>query len=414
MRCSKKMPRLNPRTLMIRESPTRKIDSLRERLAKEGKDIILLSAGQPGFPPPKELRERFAKELVEDESMRLYGYTPTAGIRELRELIAEDLKELGGPSLDPDQILLTAGGQAAMFSVLSSIIELDDKVVLFDPTYFGYQPLIEYLGGKVLWVPTIKEKGYQPDIERLKAILEDNKVKAVIVVTPDNPTGRTVKEEYVKALSDLAVDHDFWLIVDEAYKTLIFEGTHYWFYKYAPNNVVGIDVFSKDPGIPGWRLGFIYSNEDLVKRAKLVLQEVVYCPPSVAQYFVLTYLKDKKLKELVRGELWRKLKERRDTLIKAVEEFLPEAYMSRPEGGMFGFIDLGNYLKPLGIDGESFAKMLLEKKLVATVPGSYFGPTQKYTIRISFAVESPARIREGLKRIKELIEELQTRTPSSP
>ncbi len=400
------MPKYNPRTLLIRESPTRRIDSIRERLAKEGKDIILLSAGQPGFPPPKELRERFAKEVIEDESMRLYGYTPTNGILELRELIADDIEELGGPKLNSDQILLTAGGQAAMFSVLSSIIEPGDNVILYDPTYFGYQPLIEYLGGRVIWLPTLEEENYQPDIEATKDAIEKKRVKAIIIVTPDNPTGRILKERYAKALAELAIDHDIWLIVDEAYKTLIYEGEHVWLYKYAPENVVAIDVFSKDPGIPGWRLGFVYANEDLIKRAKLVLQEVVYCPPSVAQYFVLMYLKNKNLKYLVRSRLLKELKERRDELIRVVNEFLDKAIFYKPEGGMFGFINLSHYLDNTNIDADKFAEILLQRKLVATVPGSFFGPTQRYSLRLSFAVENPLRIKEGVKRISELIKEL--------
>jgi len=405
------LPDFNPNVLKIKESPTRRIDSIRERLVREGKDIILLSAGQPGFPPPRELREKLAKKLIEDESMKLYGYTPTSGLIELRELIADDIKELGGPRLTPDQILITAGGQAAMFSVLSSILKPGDKVVHFDPTYFGYQPLIEYLGGKILWVPTDNE--YQPDIENLKEVLERESAKAIIVVTPDNPTGRIIDEKHAKALSDLAIDHDLWLIVDEAYKTLIFEGKHYWLYNYAPENVVAIDVFSKDPGIPGWRLGFVYSNEELIKRAKLVLQEIVYCPPSIAQHFVITYLKDRKLKGLTRERLLEKLKVRRDKMMESIERYLPEATMIKPKGGMFLFADLEYYLKRLKMDSEEFSKLLLERKYVASVPGSYFGPTQKYTLRLSFSVESPERIEEGIKRMKELIDELQYRMPSS-
>ncbi len=405
------MPDFNPNVLRIRESPTRKIDSIKERLVKEGKDIILLSAGQPGFPPPRELRERLAKELIEDDTMRLYGYTPTSGLAELRELIANDIKELGGPSLTPDQILVTAGGQAAMFSVLSSILKPGDKVIHFDPTYFGYQPLIEYLGGKVLWIPTDSE--YQPNIEKLKEALEREKIKAIILVTPDNPTGRIIDEKHAKALADLAIDHDLWLIVDEAYKTLIFEGEHYWLYKYAPENVIAIDVFSKDPGIPGWRLGFVYSKEELIRRAKLVLQEIVYCPPSIAQHFVIIYLKDRKLKELTRRRLLEELRVRRNKTIESIERYLPEAKVVKPRGGMFSFVDLESYLKKLRMDSEEFSKLLLEKKYVASVPGSYFGPTQKYTVRLSFAAESPERIEEGIRRIRELIDELQSRTPSS-
>ena len=406
------MPGFNPRVLAIRESPTRKMDSIKEKLIKKGKDIILLSAGQPGFPPPKELRETLAKRLAEDESMKLYGYTPTAGLIELRELITEDIKELGGPGLSPEQILITAGGQAAMFSVLASILEPGDNAILFNPTYFGYQPLIEYLGGKVIWAP-VDSNSYQPDIERLKEFLEEKKIKVIILVTPDNPTGRIIDAKHAKALADLAIEYNVWLIVDEAYKTLIFEGEHYWLYKYAPDNVIAIDVFSKDPGIPGWRLGFVYAKEEIIKRAKLISQEITYCPPSIAQHLIIIYLGNKRLKKETRKRLLEKLRTRRDKITRSIESYIPKAKFTKPKGGMFLLVNLEPYLKALKLDSEKLAKLLLERKLVASIPGSYFGPTQEYSLRLSFSVETSDRIEEGIKRLADLLKELQPKTSSS-
>ncbi|RFA92328.1 pyridoxal phosphate-dependent aminotransferase, partial [Pyrobaculum aerophilum] len=222
----------SPRIGALRESPTRKIDELREKLRRENRDVILLSTGQPSIPPPREVREALG-ELLKVDTMELYGYTPSQGIYEVRQAISEDLRRLGGLEVPPEQIVLTAGGQAAMFSTLATLIEPGDEVVVTDPTYFGYRPLLEYFGAVVKPVRTRLEDGFQPNPEALKDSVS-RKTKALILVSPDNPTGRTLKEEAAKAVVDLAEDYDFWIITDEAYKTLIYEGSHIYLYKLAP------------------------------------------------------------------------------------------------------------------------------------------------------------------------------------
>jgi aspartate aminotransferase len=193
--------------------------------------------------------------------MRYYGYTQSMGITPLREAIAEDLRRLGGLDLDPEKnIIVTTGGQEAMFITLAAIVEEGDEIILMDPTYFGYKPLIEYFGGRVVYVRSSLESGFQPDIEGIKEAISD-RTKALIVVSPDNPTGRIISEEVGRAICDLAEEYDFWIVVDEAYKTLIYEGSHFWFWKYQPERAIGINTFSKDPGFPGWRLGYIYCCE---------------------------------------------------------------------------------------------------------------------------------------------------------
>ncbi len=394
---------LNPRVTLLRESPTRRIDAIREELSRSGVDVILLSTGQPSIPPPRWLREWLAGKLLE-ETMRLYAYTPTAGIADLREAIVEDVKDYGGPELEPSQVVVTAGGQGAMFPALSAILEPGDEVVLFDPTYFGYQPIIEYLGAKVKWVPT--GPGYQPDIDALNEAVVRGKTKAIVVVTPDNPTGRVIDEQTAKAIAEIAVDAGAWIVADEAYRTLVYEGSHVWIYKYAPENTIGVNAFSKDPGIPGWRLGFTYSERELARRIALVSQEIVYCPPSVAQYMVLEYLRNRELRRRHVEEVKKVYASRRDALLKAIDENLPKARYTKPSGGMFAMIDLREYLEPAGIDSEKLAERALREQRVATIPGSYFGPGQKYTLRLSFVTEPPERLREGVRRLARALEGL--------
>ena len=399
------MPGYNPRVDLITGSPTRKIDAVREKLAREGKDIILLSTGQPGFLPPRFMREELASMLLDDGDSRLYSYTPTPGYYEVREAVAEDLRLLGGPRLEPDQIVLTAGGQEAMFAALSAVLEPGDRVILMDPTYFGYKPIIEYLGGSVKWVSAPIDSGFQPDEEQLKAAAEDRRVKAIVAVTPDNPTGRLLSRESARLIADLAVDRDLWVIVDEAYKTLIYEGEHVWIYTMAPDNTIAVNTFSKDPGFPGWRLGYIYGPKWITGKIRLVSEELVYCPPSVAQRAALIYLRDRRARMEHLEAARRFMVERRDVMVEAIRSYVGSARFVKPGGSMFVMVDLRSYIEGKAAS-EDLARLLLERKGVATVPGSYFGPSGLYSLRLSFATESPERIREGVRRLGEALGEL--------
>ncbi len=394
----------NARVDLITGSPTRKIDDVRERLAREGRDVILLSTGQPGFLPPRGLRERLASLLLDDGLKRLYSYTPTPGYGDVREAVAEDLRLLGGPSVSPDQVVLTAGGQEAMFAALSAILEPGDEVVLLDPTYFGYKPIVEYLGGRVRWVRAPMEAGFQPAEEELKEAVSGGRVKAMVVVSPDNPTGRLISWGTARLLADLAVDRGLWIVYDEAYKTLVFEGEHVYMYKLAPDNTISVNTFSKDPGFPGWRLGYVYGPEWIIGKVRMVSEELVYCPPSFAQIAVLEYLRDRRLRleHLESSRLF--LRTRMEAMASALEELLPEARFARPGGSMFIAADLGHYLARAGLDSEGLAVRLLEEKSVAVVPGAYFGPSGDSLLRLSFATETPERIREGVRRIAESLQ----------
>lgn len=394
----------NPSIDLLKESPTRKIDKLKEKLVSEGKDIILLSTGQPSIPPPKWAREKLAEKLMEN-TMKLYRYTPSDGRKSTKEAIIREL-ERHGVQITHDQLTLTAGGQSALFSTIITLFKPGDKAVVFDPMYFGYWPLLDYAGVKPIVLKEELEEGFQPPIEKLKEAISKEKIKAVILVSPDNPTGRIIEYETAKAITDLAKDHGFLIITDEAYRTLVYEGEHTYLYPLAPDNVVSVNAFSKDPGIPGWRLGFVYGPEEIVKKIKLVVSETVYCPPIIAQELVEIYLNDlEKADEFIK-RVRETYSSKRDVLIRGIQEHIPDGRFVKPKGGMFVFLDLEKYLGDKGIGSEEFAKLLLEKKHVAVVPGTYFSRYYNYSIRLSFVTETNDRMVEGIKRIAELLSNL--------
>ncbi|WP_048062898.1 pyridoxal phosphate-dependent aminotransferase [Caldivirga maquilingensis] len=388
------MRNLSDRISALRESPTRRIDAIRERLRRENRDIIVLSAGQPSIPPPPEIRAIMAEELAK-ESMDLYAYTPSQGIVELREAVSEDLKRLGSLDVKPDDIVIVAGGQEAMFATLMTILNPGDEVILMDPTYFGYKPLIEYFGARIKRLRLSMDDGFRINVEALKELIS-SRTKAIILVSPDNPTGSIISEDVAKALVDLARDKDFWIISDEAYRTLIYEGSHVYLYKYAPEYVISLNTFSKDPGIPGWRLGFVYGPREITSRIKLAAEEMTYCPPSFAQRFVATYLRSEvRLKHI--KYVVEQYRAKRDTAVEAIRRNLPEARFVVPKGSMFIFVDLSKYID----DSDKFAEFAMEKYSVALVPGSYFSEQYKAAVRVSFVWERTDRLVEGIRRLAE-------------
>ncbi len=399
------IPPTSRRIVPLRESPTRRIDRIKEKLQREGRDIILLSTGQPSIPPPRWVRELVREALVED-SMRFYRYSPSRGIYDLRRALAEDIALFGGPELDEDQIVITSGGQAAMFSTLASIIDEDSEVLVFDPMYFGYWPLLEYFGAKLKIVNLSIDDGYQPNLDKVLEVVARGKTRAIIIVTPDNPTGRVLDRGIARGLAEVANDIDAWIVVDEAYRTLIYEGEHSWFYEYAPENSIVIGTFSKDPGIPGWRLGYVYGPRGVIDKISIVSEEITYCPPIAAQYLVYWYLARRKdrLEHLEKTK--QVYREKRDLAMKFIDKYLPRARYVKPRGSMFILVDLSDYLREKGVESDVFAEKLLEKKGVATVPGKYFGRTVPFSLRISFVAESVERMEKGIRHIGEFLEEL--------
>ncbi|MFP3178938.1 MAG: pyridoxal phosphate-dependent aminotransferase [Thermocladium sp.] len=391
------MPGFSNTIGLLRESPTRRIDSIRERLRRENRDIIVLSTGQPSIPPPPRAREELAKELI-GGGMELFGYTPSQGMLELREAISSDLKMTGGIDVDPNDVAITAGGQEAMFATFMAILNPGDEVILMDPTYFGYKPILEYLGAKVRRIRLSMENGFKIDVEELKRSINP-RTKAVVLVSPDNPTGTIIGSSEAKALADLARDRDFWLVSDEAYRMLVYEGRHEYLYKYAPERTISINTFSKDPGMPGWRLGFVYGPSEAISRVKLAGEELTYCPPAVSQRLAIIYLKSSERMSHVQ-RIVNEYRSKRDLVINEIRKQLPYARFHIPQGSMFIFLDLSSKV----INGDLFAEHALTSHGVAVVPGSYFSDKYRGAVRVSFVWEPSDRLIEGINRLSAAVE----------
>ncbi len=399
-------------------SPIRKVAGLLDE-ARERGDIISFSGGAPSIPPPRGLLDEFSR-LLKENPLRSCGYTGTRGIPELRKAIASDVEKYGRVGYDPaSEIILTSGATEAIFSLVMSLVDPGDEVIVTDPTYLGYRETIELAQGSPKWLPVSVNEGYQPSVEKLKEIAS-KKTKAMIVLSPDNPTGRILSEEFVKALIDLAQDYNFWIISDDTYKHIIYEGEHIWIGKYpgGKERTIVVCSFSKEAGIPGLRLGYALAPPDIVESMEKIQQYATLAPNSLAQFAMVKFLNENMKEPYFRDDVIPCYSKRRDLMGELLQSRLPYAKTVRPHGAFYYFVDLRAYLSKLNLNEDDFAARLLKEKGVAVVPGRFFGDNGKGHIRMTFVSESENRIDAGVQKIADFLTQLSTKsvraTPSLP
>ena len=349
--------------------------------------------------------------MLKESPLKSCGYTGTRGIPELRKAIANDVEKYGRVGYDPaSEIILTSGATEAIFSLMMSLVDPGDEVIVTDPTYLGYREMIELAQGRPKWLPVNVDESYQPSIERLKEIAS-KKTKAMIVLSPDNPTGRILSEEFVKALIDLAQDYNFWIISDDTYKHIIYEGEHVWISKYpgGKERTIVVCSFSKEASIPGLRLGYALAPPDIIESMEKIQQYNTLAPNSLAQFAMVKFLNGNVKELYLKDDVIPCYSKRRDVMGELLRSRLPHAKTARPHAAFYYFVDLRPYLSELNLNEDDFAARLLKEKGVAVVPGRFFGDNGKGHIRMTFVSESENRIDVGMQKMADFLTELSTR-----
>ncbi len=337
------MAKLSSRIDKIHTSPIRRVAALLDE-ARERSDIISFGGGAPSLPPPKKFLDEFSR-LLNENPLRSCGYTGTKGIPQLREAVAEDVRKYGNVDFDPNsEIIVTTGATESIFSSLMSLIDSGDEVIITDPTYLGYSETIELAQGRPKWIPVHVENGYQPDGEELKEAVSQ-KTKAMLVLSPDNPTGRILNESFIRTLVDLAEDHDFWIISDDIYKHIIYEGEHRWISRFpgAKERTITVCSFSKEAGIPGLRLGYTLAPKQIIDSIEKMQQYRTLAPESIAQFALVKFLNENMKEEYIKDTLTSYLS-KRDLMGKMIQQHLPLAKTVRPAGAFYYFVDMHDYL----------------------------------------------------------------------
>jgi aspartate aminotransferase len=337
---------------------------------------------------------------LNENPLRSCGYTGTKGIPQLREAIAEDVKKYSEVDFDPNsEIIVTTGATESIYSSVMSLVDSGDEVIIADPTYLGYREMIELAQGRPKQIPVHVENGYQPDGEELREAVS-KKTKAIIVLSPDNPTGRILNESFVKILVDLAEDYDFWIISDDAYKHIVYEGKHVWISRLpgAKERTITVCSFSKEAGIPGLRLGYTLAPKQVIDAIEKMQQYSTLAPESIAQFPLVRFLNENMKEQYIKDTVTSYSK-KRDFMGKMIQQHLPLAKTVKPAGAYYYFVDMRDYLTKGNRTEEEFAENLLRTTNVAVIPGRFFGDKGIGHVRMTFVSETEERIQLGMEKM---------------
>ncbi len=372
----------------VAPSATLEITAKAKEMRARGIDVISLAAGEPDFDTPIHIKKAIVKAL---EDKFIY-YTPTLGILELRKAISEKLKRENGVEYSEKEIIVTPGAKQALFEAILALINPGDEVLLPDPCWVSYDPMVKLAGGKVIYIPTKEEEEFKLLPERIEEKITD-RTKLIIINSPCNPTGTVLNKKDLKNIADICLENEIFVISDEIYEKIIFGEKHISIASLPEMKKITITVngFSKAYSMTGFRLGYAAAPEEIINAMKKIQEHSVSCATSFVQKSGVIALREKQ-KEV--EMMVREFRKRRDKLMDLLLE-IPEVSCVTPKGTFYAFPNFSFYSN----NSIKFAKYLLEKAKVATIPGVAFGKCGEGFLRISFAT-SLDKIVEGIERIE--------------
>ncbi len=362
-----------------------------QAMKAQGLDVISLSAGELDMPPPRAVRES-AKEFIDGGKIR---YTAAAGIPALRSAIAEEYAAKYGLRLGAENVIVTAGAKQAVFNAVLATVDRGDQVIIPAPYWVSYPEMVKMVRGEVVVVHTRAEDGFKITPEALERHITE-RTAALILNTPSNPTGAVYTKEEISRLLELARKHSFVIISDEIYESLVLEGEHasvLHFGADALEYAVMISGASKSFAMTGWRIGWALGHPELVDAMTRLQAHQTSNACTISQHAVLAALREAKgfAREVV--DILRRRRDRAVELLRTIPGFAP----IKPAGAFYIFCDVRGALRDRFESSAELAEFILERALVAVVPGEGFGAPG--FLRFSIAV-SEETFAEAAQRIK--------------
>lgn len=380
---------LNQNLKKIKPSGIRKLFDL----AQNRKDIINFGIGEPDFITPVHVRKA-AQQAIDGGYTH---YTPNAGYYDLRVALANKLREVNKIPVEAEEVVVTAGGTQALFSAFYVLLNAQDELIVPDPGFLIYGSQVTLVGGNPVYLPIREENNFQIDPEELKSLIT-SRTKAILINSPSNPTGMVITEEVLKEIASIARANNLFIISDELYEDILFDGRRHISIASFPGmkeRTISIFGFSKSYAMTGWRLAYLVCPEFLVNEIIKVQQNTAVCPNSVTQRAVLFGLQHKEETQQSIETMRKAYQERRDVLMEGLQK-IEGFHCLIPEGAFYAFPNITE----LGKSSEELSMYFLEQCKVVTVPGNAFGCNGEGYLRFSFAT-SVDLIKEGIKRIKE-------------
>lgn len=363
-------------------------------LASSMDDVISLGVGEPDFVTPWHVREASINSLEKGYT----AYTANAGLPALREAIVNYMKNRFSLTYDhAREVLVTVGASQALDIALRTILNPGDEVLIIDPSFVAYAPLVTLAGGVPVRVQTTGDNGFKVTMEQLEEAVS-TKTKALLICFPNNPTGTMLSKVELERIAIFVKEHNLLVLSDEIYAELSYdeEYTSYAALEGMWEHTILISGFSKGFAMTGWRLGFVMAPAYILEEMLKVHQYSLMCAPTMSQYAAIEALRTSE--QDVR-EMKKSYKRRRNFLVKSLNEVGLTCH--QPGGAFYAFPSI----KSTGLSSEDFAKELLLQHKVAVVPGNVFGECGEGYIRCSYAT-SMEQLIEAMNRIRILVESL--------
>jgi len=392
--------RVSQRIGSIAESATLKVDAKAKALKAEGRPVIGFGAGEPDFPTPSYVVEAAVEACRDPKNHR---YTPAGGLPELKKAIAEKTGRDSGREIEPAQVLVTNGGKQAIYSAFAAMLDPGDEVIVPAPYWTTYPESIQLAGGIAVEVLADETQDYKVTVEQLEAARTE-RTKVLLFVSPSNPTGAVYTSEEIRAIGQWVEDHDLWVLTDEIYEHLVYDGVDTGsmpvLCPFLADNCVVVNGVAKTYAMTGWRVGWMIGPVDLVKAATNLQSHATSNVSNVAQRAAIAAVSgDLTAVEEMKVAFDR----RRKTIVQMLNE-IDGVVCPTPHGAFYAYPSvkglLGKEYDGKVIDtSTALAEYILDRAEVAVVPGEAFG-SPGY-LRLSYALGDDDLV-EGVTRLQKL------------
>ncbi|WP_368498633.1 pyridoxal phosphate-dependent aminotransferase [Herbiconiux sp. A18JL235] len=391
-------PRISARIAAIAESATLKVDAKAKSLQAAGRPVVSYAAGEPDFPTPEHIVEAAAAAVHDPRNHR---YTPAAGLPELREAIAAKTLRDSGVEVSPSQVIVTNGGKQAVYQSFATLLDPGDEVLVPTPFWTTYPEAIALAGGVPVQVFAGSDQDYLVTVEQLEAARTE-RTKVLLFVSPSNPTGAVYSPEQTKAIGEWAEEHGLWVVSDEIYQNLVYDGlTAVSIVDAVPalaDRTILVNGVAKTYAMTGWRVGWMVGPADAIKAASNLQSHLSSNVSNVSQRAAIAALTGPQDTVAVMRDTY----DRRRKQIVAGLNAIEGVRTPLPEGAFYVYPDVSGLLGRswAGVTPTTsleLADLILDQVEVATVPGEAFGPSG--FLRLSYALGDEA-LAEGVARLQ--------------
>ncbi|MBP1931664.1 pyridoxal phosphate-dependent aminotransferase [Ammoniphilus resinae] len=376
-----------------------------KKLEAEGRQIVSFAIGEPDFDTPENIKVKGQSAIDQNYT----HYAPSAGIMELREAVANHVSKMNGITVGPENVVITPGAKPIIFHTILSLVNPGDEVIYPNPGFPIYESVVRFVGGKAVPVALREQRGFSLDPEELESKITE-KTKLLIINSPQNPTGGIIAEQDLQKIAELAVKHDLWVLSDEIYSELIYEGEFKSISSFPgmKERTIILNGFSKTYAMTGWRIGYGVMCQPL---AELMARLVTNSDSCVATFTQMAAVEALTGPQTAVQEMVQELKQRRDVIVNRINQ-IPGFSCLTPKGAFYVYANVTKACQMLGLPSsrELQQKLLLEGN-VAVLPHTSFGSrnegdSEEY-VRFSFAT-SLENIHEGLDRIGRVMETVKS------